>query len=87
MKRLLIVCAAAFVSFTAQADTYPSTLGDKEKERHEFYHVQTENFPGTLQDGGLFGGSFGSQGKNAAPAPDPHAHQPPGAHSHAGTRV
>ncbi|MBN8916360.1 MAG: hypothetical protein J0I31_12265 [Rhizobiales bacterium] len=82
MKRFAIVCAAAFVSFTAQADTYPSTISDREKERHEFYHVQTENYPG----GKIFSGEFESRVPSPAVTAAPHAAHHSEAHGHAGTR-
>lgn len=45
MNRILLASALVAFSFAANADPYPSTLSSNEKERHEFYDVQRENYP------------------------------------------
>lgn len=86
MKRFAIVCAATFVSFAAQADTYPSTLRENEKERHEFYHVQAESYPALRTGGEVFNEPYRSQAGDTSTTRAPHAPHYSGRHSHSDTR-
>ncbi|MFG1244985.1 hypothetical protein [Xanthobacter versatilis] len=46
MKRYAIILSFVLFPFAALAETYPSTLSVEEQERHEFYDVQQESYPG-----------------------------------------
>lgn len=45
MLRTILTITAIAITTPAFADPYATTLSDTEKERHEFYDTQRENYP------------------------------------------
>jgi len=46
MTRCAIILGFVLFPLAASAAPYPSTLSAEEQERHEFYDVQQESYPG-----------------------------------------
>ncbi len=69
MKAYVVALGFIVLPLAALAEPYPSTLGVEEQERHEFFDVQQESYPGGRLSGTASGSPKVQMSRPQAPTP------------------